>query len=151
MATTSPGFSDAARMLTRTHKQIQARCDSAVTFSRNEVIAAVIAAWEETNEDWKVAPDEVAVTVEVRETAVRFIKNLPLGFPLPEVTREPDGQINLEWYRSPCRIVSVSVAPNNRLYWAALIGTESPRGNSWYQDRIPFFIIELIGRIFEGD
>ncbi len=87
---------------------------------------------------------------ENRNTAIRFIQNLPLGFPQPEVCREPDGHINLEWYRSPRRVFSVSFGPNNRLHWAALIGTESPRGSVRYIERIPEIILDQIARVFEG-
>ena len=76
---------------------------------------------------------------------------LPLGFPQPEVSGEPDGHINFEWYRSPRRVVSVSIGPDSRLYWAALIGTESPRGSARYIERIPEIILDQIARVFEGD
>lgn len=75
---------------------------------------------------------------------------LRLGFPQPEVSAEPDGHINLEWYRKPRRVVSVSIAPDNRLHWATLIGTESPRGTVRYIDRIPNLILGQIARVFEG-
>lgn len=151
MSTLYSGVSDTARLIDRTRAQIFARCNEAVTLSRNVAIEAVHEARQATDEDWKLKSDEVAVTEEVKDSAIRFIQNLPLGFPQPEVTREPDGHINFEWYRSPRRVFSVSIAPNNRLHWAALIGTESPRGTSWYLDRIPNLIIDLIARVFEGD
>jgi hypothetical protein len=151
MATTNSGASEAARVLDETRRQIFERCNNAVTLSRSDAIEAVFEAWQATDENWKVNDDEVVVTEDVRDTAIRFIQNLPLGFPQPEVTREPDGHINFEWYRSPRRVFSVSIAPNNRLHWAALIGTESPRGTSWYLDRIPISILDLIARVFEGD
>ncbi|HMO16193.1 MAG TPA: hypothetical protein PKD64_19380 [Pirellulaceae bacterium] len=151
MTTTYSGVSDAARLLEETRKQIFARCNNAVTLSRNEAVEAVFEAWQATDEDWKVGPDEIAVAEEVKDAAIRFIQNLPLGFPQPEVSREADGHINLAWYRTPRRVFSVSIAPNNRLHWAALIGTESPRGTSWYLDRIPISILDLIARVFEGD
>jgi hypothetical protein len=151
MATTNSGASEAARVLDETRRQIFERCNNAVTLSRSDAIEAVFEAWQATDENWKVNDDEVVVTEDVRDTAIRFIQNLPLGFPQPEVTREPDGHINFEWYRSPRRVFSVSIAPNNRLHWAALIGTESPRGTSWYLDRIPSSILDLIARVFEGD
>jgi hypothetical protein len=151
MATTLSGASEAARMLDETRERIFERCNNAVTLSRHDAIEAVLEAWQATDEAWKVNADEVAVTEEVRDTAIRFIKNLPLAFPQPEVTREPDGHINLEWYRSRRRVFSVSIAPKNRLHWAALIGTESPRGSSFYFNRIPNSILDLIARVFEGD
>ncbi|MFM7516788.1 MAG: hypothetical protein ACKO3V_07590 [Pirellula sp.] len=145
------GMSDAARLLDQTRKEILARCNSAVTLSRNDAIEAVFDAWQATDQVWKLGTDEVAVPDEVKDTAIRFIENLPLAFPQPDVAREPDGHLNLEWYRSPRRVFSVSIGSNNRLHWAALIGTESPRGTSWFLDRIPISILDLIARVFEGD
>lgn len=150
MATMNSGTSDAARLLERARNEIYQRCDNSVTLSRYDAIEAVFEAWQSTDEAWKLSADEVAVSEEVKETAIRFIQNLPLGFPQPEVSAEPDGHINLEWYRNPRRVVSVSIAPNNRLHWAALIGTESPRGAVRYIDRIPNMILDQIARVFEG-
>ncbi len=144
------GTSHAARLLERTRNAIYQRCDNSVTLSRNEATEAVFEAWQSTDETWKLSADEVGVSEEVKDTAIRFIQNLPLGFPQPEVAAEPDGHINLEWYRNPRRVLSVSIAPNNRLHWAALIGTESPRGTVRYIDRIPNMILDQIARVFEG-
>jgi hypothetical protein len=151
MATIHLGESAAARLLDETRNQIFERCNTAVTLSCNDAIEAVSEAWQATDENWKMNADEVAVTEDVRDAAIRFIQNLPLGFPQPEVTREPDGHINFEWYRSPRRVFSVSIGPNNRLHWAALIGSESPRGAARYLERIPMTIIDQIRRVFEGD
>lgn len=151
MATTSYGESDAARLLASVKEKIFARLNDTVTLSRAEAIDAVESAWRESVSKGRIDEKESAVLDEVFETATRFINSLPLGFPQPEVVAEPDGHINLEWYRSPRRIVSVSVAPRNRLHWAALIGTESPRGNACFIERIPDSILDQIRRVFEGD
>jgi hypothetical protein len=144
------GASDAARRLEQAQSEIFERCNHAVTLSRSEALEAVFEAWQSTDESWKLCPDQEAISESVRDTALRFIQNLPLGFPQPEVTSEPDGHVNLEWYRSPRRVISVSIAPNNRLHWAALIGTESPRGAVRYIERIPNTILAQIARVFEG-
>ena len=130
------GVSDAARLLERTRNEIFQHCDNSLTLSRRHSLEAVCEAWRSTKESWKLSADEVGVSEEVKDTSIRFIQNLPLGFPQPEVSAEPDGHINLEWYRNPRRVISVSIAPNNRLHWAALIGTESSRGVTRYIDRI---------------
>ena len=144
------GTSDAAKLLERTRNEIFEHCDNSVTLSRHDSIEAVFEAWQSTDESWKLSADETEVSSEVKDTAMRFIQNLPLGFPQPVVSAEPDGHINLEWYRNPRRVISVSIAPNNRLHWAALIGTESPRGSARYIDRIPNMILDEIARVFEG-
>jgi len=144
------GMSDAARLLERTRNEIYQHCDNSVTLSRYDSIEAVFEAWRSIRKSWKLSADEVGISEEVKDTAIRFIQNLPLGFPQPKVSAEPDGHINLEWYRNPRRVISVSIAPNNRLHWAALIGTESPRGAVRYIDRIPGMILDQIARVFEG-
>ncbi len=151
MTTTNSGMSEAARLLDEARQQFFTHCNNAITLSQNDAIEAVFEAWHATDEDWKLNADEAAVTDDVKDTAIRFIRNLPLGFPQPEVTREPDGHINFEWYRSPRRVFSVSIAPNNHLHWAALIGTESPRGTAWFLERIPVSILDTVARVFEGD
>ena len=126
------------------------RCKYAVTLSRKEALDAVWEAWQATEEVWKSADDETAISKEVRDTAIRFVEALPLGFPQPSVSAEPDGHINLEWYRNPRRVISVSVAPSYLLHWAALIGSESPRGAVRFIDRVPESILHYIARVFQG-
>ncbi|MCA9130198.1 MAG: hypothetical protein KDB22_24090, partial [Planctomycetales bacterium] len=130
--------------------EIFQRCNNAVTLSRSAATEAIFEAWQATDESWKLNDDEDAISEEVRDTAIRFVESLPLGFPLPEVMPEQDGHINWEWYRDPRRLVSVSIAPNNRLFWAALIGTENPRGTARFIDRVPAILIDQIARVFEG-
>ncbi|EMI55445.1 hypothetical protein [Rhodopirellula sallentina] len=148
--TTISGASNAAQLLDRTRSEILQRCNNAVTLSRSTATEAIFEAWQATNESWKLGDDENAISEEVRDTAIQFVESLPLGFPLPEVTAEPDGHINLEWYREPRRVVSVSIASSNRLFWAALIGTESPRGTVRFIDSIPVILLDQIARVFEG-
>jgi hypothetical protein len=150
MLTEHSGASDAALLIEQIQNQILDRFNSSFTLSRREAIESVFEAWQSTDENWKLNDDDVAVTEEVKDSTIRFIRNLPLGFPQPVVTREPDGHLNLEWYRSPRRIFSVSIGPNSRLHWAALIGTESPRGTARYIERIPEIILDQIARVFEG-
>jgi hypothetical protein len=144
------GESDAARLLANTRNRIWERFNHSVTLSQHEAIEAVNEAWQSAIENWSNDAGESRVTEEVRDCAIRFIQNLPLGFPQPEVSNEPDGHINLEWYRSTRRVFSVSIGPDNRLYWAALIGTESPRGTVRFLERIPTIILDQIARVFEG-
>ena len=151
MPTVHSGSSDAALMIEQVQNQILDRFNSSVTLSRRGAIEAIFEAWQATDESWKLKGDDVAISEEVKDASIRFVQNLPLGFPQPAVSGEPDGHINFEWYRSSRRVLSVSIGPNNRLFWAALIGTESPRGSARYIERIPEIILDQIARVFEGD
>jgi len=150
MSIVTSGLSEAAKILEQTQRGIDSRCRYAVRLSRQEALDAVCEAWQGTAEDRKSADDETAISKEVRDTAIRFVEALPLAFPQPSVSAEPDGHINLEWYRNPRRVISVSVAPSDRLHWAALIGSESPRGSARFIDRVPESILRYIARVFQG-
>lgn len=150
MLTATSGFSDAAVVLEQALRRIEKRCESAVTLSRQEALDSVWEAWLATEGGWKLSDDETAITEEVRNTAIRFVEALPLGFPQPAVAAEPDGHINFEWYRSPRRLISVSIGPANKIHWAALIGSESPRGVARFIDRLPNSILHYVARVFEG-
>jgi hypothetical protein len=56
------------------------------------------------------------------EHAVHFVESLPATITAPSVGAEPDGQVTLEWYRSPRCVISVSVSPEGDLHYAALMG-----------------------------
>lgn len=150
MVTTYPGESEAARILATAQRRIFERCNNSVTLSQREAIEAVNEVWFTSDERRQENDGEIPVTEEVRDCAIQFIRSLPLGFPQPEVSNEPDGHINLEWYQSPRRVISVSIGPGNCLHWAALIGTESPRGSARFLERVPAIILDQIARVYEG-
>lgn len=70
------------------------------------------------------------VTLDACRCAYRFVEGLPPGIPMPSVGAEPDGHLTLEWYRSPSRVLSVSVGPAGELNYAALLGEKSRRTGS---------------------
>jgi hypothetical protein len=84
------------------------------------------------------------VTEETYDMAERFIEAIPLGIPGPSVGAEPDGQITLEWYRSPHQILSVSVSQDSLLHYAALLGTKKAYGTEPFVGDVPERILNLI-------
>ena len=144
------GMSPTAQFLERTQGSILERYRQAVTVSRQDLLDSIFEVWQAADEDWKVVDGEQVISEYVMETACRFVQALPLGFRLPAVTGEPDGQINLEWYRNPRNLLTVSIGPDNRLYWAALIGSEDPRGSCRFVDRIPKSLLYYIARVYGG-
>lgn len=83
------------------------------------------------------------------DAANRLIDSLPVDVPLPTVTAEPDGQLNFEWYREPRKLLSVSVSASGTLYWAALIGSEDPRGSIQFSDQFPKTLLYWISQVYE--
>ncbi len=90
-----------------------------------------------------------AISIETFEVARRFIETLPLHSTLPTITPEPDGQLNFEWYHSPRRLLTVSLSAGGTLHWAALIGSEDPRGSCQFVDRFPKTLLYWISQVFE--
>ncbi|WP_155996464.1 hypothetical protein [Verrucomicrobium sp. 3C] len=76
-----------------------------------------------------------------------FLAALPLGSPMPTVGAEADGQITFEWHRSAHRTLSVSIVPEGRVHYSALLGARRVHGEEPFFGEIPDRIVEIIGRL----
>jgi len=144
------GMSEAAQVLERVQETIVQHQRSSVTLSRQQTLAEVFHAFREADEGWKVSEGDNPISEEVMEIACRFVESLPFGIPSPTVAGEPDGHISFEWYKNSRRLLTVSIGPGDRLHWAALIGSEDPRGSGRFDSRIPDTILFCIQRVLVG-
>lgn len=87
------------------------------------------------------------LSAEVYGLACHFLRALPLGIAAPSVGAEPDGHLTLEWYRSPRRLLSVSVSPEGDLHYAALLGPSKAYGTEAFFGDVPRTILDLIYRV----
>lgn len=87
------------------------------------------------------------VTPETVRQAIRFLEALPFGTPAPSIGAEPDGQVTFEWYRSPRRILSVSVSPEGEIHYSALLGSSKAYGTEPFFGEVPRVILQLIHRV----
>jgi hypothetical protein len=87
------------------------------------------------------------VSAETLSAARRVALSLPTDLPDPTPGAEPDGHLTLEWYLSPRRVVSVSVAPGGDLHWAALLDEESATGSSRFTGTVPAELVDLVRRV----
>ena len=76
-----------------------------------------------------------------------FLEALPIGTPMPIVGAEPDGHVTLEWYRSPRRILSVSISPDGELHYAAILASSKAYGTEPFFGEAPQVILQLIHRV----
>jgi hypothetical protein len=88
---------------------------------------------------------------ETYHLAHEFLAALPLSTPVPSIGAEPDGQLTVEWYRSPQRALSVSISPDGDLHYAALLGAERICGTERLGARMPHVLSDLIARVNERD
>lgn len=93
----------------------------------------------------------LAVAPETVREAIRFLEALPLGTPAASVGAEPDGQVTFEWYRSPRRILSVSISPESEIHYAALLGSSKAYGTEPFFGEVPRVILQLIHRVGSDD
>lgn len=90
------------------------------------------------------------ISVEVLRCARRFLSSFPLGMEAPEVGAEPDGAITLEWYRSPNKVISISINPDGWMYYAALIGTSKRHGADFSLMGVSDDLVEIISQVVRG-
>lgn len=84
-------------------------------------------------------------------TAERFIRVLPEGIPMPEVTPEPDGSIGLDWSVSSSRVFSVSFGSGLRLACAWLDGTDRGHAVTRFDgETIPHLILGGVRALFRN-
>ena len=87
------------------------------------------------------------VSKEVLQNALIFFESLPPSVELPQIAAEPDGAVSLEWYRSPEKVVSVSVNPGGRLYYAAAIGARRRHGKESASSGVSEELLALISKV----
>lgn len=90
------------------------------------------------------------ISEEIRRRAIEFLESLPLGIEAPDVGAEPDGDITLEWYRSPQWILSVSISAKRELSYAALFGTSKHYGSIPFYGKAPNILLTFINQITAG-
>lgn len=141
------GFSAAATCIARSWEAVERSFSQAISLDegRSDVIEALKCRYEEcavSNWDGYGAHPVASAAL---ETAMRFVHALPRGTAMPTVGAEPDGHLELEWYKSPRRVLSVSVAPDGNLHFAALLGETSRRhGSEAFLGEVPSDIQRLI-------
>src|SRR3989337_366884 len=87
------------------------------------------------------------VSEETYRLARQFLAALPLSPPLPSIGAEPDGQITVEWHRSPQRTLSVSISSDGELHFAALLGSAKTYGTEPFTGAVPKVVADLIHRV----
>jgi hypothetical protein len=86
------------------------------------------------------------VTRETFNVADRFLRSLPVSFPVPDVDAEPGGEIGFEW-RKHNNVVAAAVSHSARLHYAAAYGRETIHGSIDFEGALPPHVLELIVRI----
>ena len=87
------------------------------------------------------------VSEDTYRVAYHFLESLPLGTPAPSVGVEADGHLTFEWYRSPDKVLSVSIGPDGMTYFAALLGDSRRSGTEPFYGEVSDDILKIIRRL----
>ncbi len=142
------GFSAEAASIDREYRNLRQELHRASSLG-NESVAAdeLVAAWRDSRRsDWDGFGAR-PVSFPTFARALRFLGQLPLGCPAPSFGADPDGEITLEWYSGPCRVLSVSIGPTGELSYAARIGNARMHGTDVFFDEVPRMILDLVDRV----
>lgn len=90
----------------------------------------------------------LAISEDTYEEARQFVHLLPSVCPTPSVTPEPSGHITFEWYRSPRRVLVVSLDGTRTLVYAGLYGVRKRSGTEPYEASLPAIIIDSLSRLY---
>jgi hypothetical protein len=146
--TVTAGASEAATYIQTQSKEIRFQIERSISFgSANQLRQELARVYEEAQAPGWDGYGAVPVGEGTMASAGEFVNSLPFSLEMPTVTADPDGQISFEWYRSPSRLVSVSVSANGELNFAATIGREQDCGNRVFCGVLPKRIAQLIEEV----
>lgn len=145
----TPGFSDAARYIQETTKKDRRYLHDSNVFGvegavRNELSAV----WEQCREPNWDAFGALPVSQDTLRNAYVLLESLPLGFPVPSVGAEPDGDLTFEWHRSTRRTLSISINSEGDLHYSGLFGPSRVYGTEAFFGDVPDSILNLIRRVY---
>lgn len=86
------------------------RARTHMVLDNGKVFEELVKTFEECREPSWDGYGAQSVREETYHLAHQFLTALPLSIPVPSIGAEPDGQITVEWYRSPQRTLSVSIS-----------------------------------------
>ncbi len=124
-------------------RQLQQNLRSSV-LGHQEALDELAEVWEECRHPGWDGHGALAVEQETLRGTYIIIDSLPLGFPRPSIGAEPDGQLTLEWHKSPTRTLSVSVDPDGFLHYAGLFGQDRKYGRMTFFSSAPEELVRLV-------
>ncbi|MGA1134267.1 MAG: hypothetical protein ACO31I_18765, partial [Prochlorotrichaceae cyanobacterium] len=143
----SRGSSPTADYLDQVNWDNQRHFDQTAALSKQPTIDQLLETWEECKiPNWDCY-EAYPVKRETLNYAYAFIQALPLGFPLPDVSAEPDGHLAFDWFKHPHWTISVSISPEGILYYSALLGNSDQRGSQPFSGEISERLLNLIKEV----
>jgi hypothetical protein len=146
----TPGVSKSAQEIRQQMEKEQSRLQESCAWggTSQDLQTSIIQIERECGQPGWDGYDALPVSNESVRLGIRISKSLPWGFYEPTVGIEPDGQITFEWYKSPKKTCSVSVAPDGTLFYAALNGAATAYGSEPFNGSLPPAILNVINSVY---
>lgn len=143
----APGASEAANITDALNAEITIQSQRTVTGFNHELESALMATLKVGTSPVWLAEGNEELQASTIVFARSFIQSLPLSFQSPAIEPEPDGDISIEWYRGKRKTLTVSINSVGTIAWAALVGSEDPRGSVNFTGKTPETILFYLTRI----
>ena len=144
---TGRGVSETAEILDKIIEKMLKDCSPSVTIDKDALIQEFGDVFEECSVDNWDGYDAKAISIDSYREAIRFARSLPTMIPLPEIAVDPDGEVALEWYEGPRKVVTVSIGSRNEITYAGLFGFNKVNGTECFYDEIPKAILDNLDRL----
>ncbi len=143
------GVSDTAQYVTETTQRNRRYLHKSYAFGIESLLHEELAeVWAECQEAGWDGYGALPVSRDAWRNTYKFLQAWQIGFPRPTIGAEPDGNLTLEWYRNPRRVLSISVSPDDLLHYAALLGANRTCGTETFFGEIPESILNLVRRVY---
>jgi hypothetical protein len=88
-----------------------------------------------------------AIVPGAESRAELFLRSLPTWVDVPEVSAHPDGEIGIEWYHGPTRVLTVSLGTEDVATYAVLSGIERAHGRAVFTGTVPSIVLFHLRRL----
>ncbi|MEX0938542.1 MAG: hypothetical protein WDZ59_11840 [Pirellulales bacterium] len=149
-ATLTPGQSDVAKSLDSELEEHRNFLQSSAAIGNERLLLGEFPeVWHECRQpDWD-GYNAAAATIDSLTVALYFLLSLPVGIRLPTVGATPSGNFTFEWHHSRRRSLTVIVAEDGYIHYAALLGADIQDGKVAFFDEVPETILDLIAKVYE--
>lgn len=150
----SQGVSEAANCLKNKNNEIKNLNFNSALETGASRVNAISKALEELFleckiEDWD-SRGANAIPRQAVEDAKLVIELLPTDYPMPEIFPEVTGEVGLEWYVNPYRVLVLSLPGDGYIYYSGLYGYKiTDYGSKLFAGQIDKKIISLLEEIYQ--
>jgi hypothetical protein len=106
-------------------------------------------AWRDAEESgWDGYPDSRPAHLESLWWGRAFLEALPISWPSPEISVDPDGDLTFEWSEGATRVFTVSIGKTGAAHYAGLYGQARVHGMEPSLEGLPQVVAANLARLY---